>query len=618
MEYGKFTYPFRYNPSPEVREAADDIIRHIDSSPELKTAFSEGKMLGVLVVQAEDIPDKSYPAAAVSDSRWNAEVYKDTGKVLPLHSLASSCGRYHYLAAFSGLAGGRSTVEGFVPPVFDLTVPDGHFKRGEAEINAINSRIAEAIEATVAGRMPGNSTATPEIQALKIKRKYLSDELQKWIFRQYKVLNGLGEEKSIADIFADCGLVPPGGTGECAAPKLLQFAFLHGLRPVAMGEFWYEAGNDTREKAGSYFDTTADEDSNAHSCPAGKEGQVDDTAKKDGHAASIAGRISSHKRCGQFYPSCSSKCGPLLRWMLKGLNVDNPYGFDDSHVPEILWEDEYLMAVNKPAGMLCTPGKDGQKCLLERLPQPVYSVHRLDMDTSGILVVAKTLRVQKELHRQFENREVSKSYLAILENHSGLRPGDCGIVDLPMRPDIDDRPRQIIDYVYGKPAITGYEVLDTFCSIDDIVFPGHRPEESHAYTVEATGNTIHRSSTTETAGNTVGRNATAGTAGDTVGRNATSRITMDNIIAAEKFDTATAQFALTRFRPLTGRTHQIRVHASAPQGLGCPIAGDLLYGGQYFRRMYLHAESITIRHPMTGEMLDFSIPAATNKTDIEY
>lgn len=469
----RFTYPFRYDPAPEIRAAANEISSHINNSGKLKEAFSDGKMLGVLIVSWD------------SDAELDGDVFKH------IHRLANSQDngkQYGYLAAFSGLAGGKNTLEGFVPPIFDLLDPDGLFKIEEARISEINRQIETLTESEGSG--------SASVQALKVKRKSMSDDLQKWIFSRFVVYNGLGEQKSILDIFAEKGLVPPGGTGECAAPKLLQYAFANGLAPVSMGEFWYESA----------------------------------------HSAKTHSRVH-----GQFYPSCSSKCGPLLRWMLHGIDVDTPYGFNDGWTPDIIWEDGYMMAVAKPAGMLCVPGKDGQTSLMERLQQPAYSVHRLDMDTSGVLLVAKTLRVQKELQRQFENREISKTYIAIVENASGaLKTGDQGSVDLPMRLDVDDRPRQIVDYIYGKPASTGYEVLGT-----------------------------------------------DGSKG----------------------------LAMVRFSPRTGRTHQIRVHSSHPSGLGSPIAGDLLYGGRYCRRMYLHAESITFRHPMTGEEMSLTCQAGFGLSD---
>lgn len=458
-----FTYPFRYLPSKEIMEAAGRVISFIDSSGELSDTFGEGKMMGVLTV----IPGKGM---------------SDEDRII--HRLSDGTA---YLAAFSGIAGGQSRISGFVPPVFDLTVPEGHFKKEEARISAINSEIR---------LLEGKPDLSEKSALLKAERRRMSDDLQKWIFSQYRVINGRGESASILDIFAEKGLVPPGGTGDCAAPKLLQYAYSHNLVPVAMGEFWY--------------------------CSQ-REGSV----------------LNSGRRKGEFCPSCSSKCGPLLRWMMKGLKVDNPYGFNEDTVPETIWEDEWMMALDKPAGMLCVPGKDGQKSLIERLRQPVYSVHRLDMDTSGVLLAAKSLRIQSSLQRQFEDRLVKKTYTAILENRKGLKPGDSGIISLPLRPDIDDRPRQIVDHIYGREAVTEYEVLSA----------------AHDISVSA----------------------------------------------------GCVNLVKVRFNPLTGRTHQLRVHSA--EGLGCPILGDLLYGGSFYRRMCLHAESISFTHPVTGKGMHFCIPS---------
>lgn len=479
----RFTWPFRYFPHRTVREAAARLTGHIDSDGRLKEIFSEGKMLGVLVVRA----GKASGASSGKD-RHGMQADRDLLHRLPGNSPLCGEDDIFYLAAFSGNAGGHNMLPGFVPPVFDILDPDGHFKNEERKISAITDEIGRL------SAMPGMPPADERIMQLKEKRNRMSEELQEWLFRQYVVTNGEGEEKSILDIFADKGLVPPGGTGECAAPKLLHYALSHSLKPVAMGEFWYCGENEDKG-----------------------------TGK---------GNDSAVREKGRFYPSCSGKCGPLLRWMLTGVDTDNPYDFDDATVPEILWQDDSIMAVSKPAGMLCVPGRDGQKSLIERLPGPCFQVHRLDMDTSGVLLVAKTLRAQSCLRRQFEERMVDKTYTAIVENRTGLRKGDSGTIDIPLRPDIRDRPRQIADSTYGKRAITGYTVRE--------VMEG--PSGTHLAEVE--------------------------------------------------------------FRPLTGRTHQIRVHAAT--GLGCPVLGDLLYGGPYYRRLCLHAESIRFRHPVTGEEMEFT------------
>ena len=579
MTFGKFTYPFRYSPAPEVKEAASRVMAHIDASPRLREIFSEGKMLGVLTVAVDDTVSGRTPAFRQSDMNL-------------LHRLPDGTA---YLVAFSGNVGGANLIDGFVPPIFDLLDPEGHFKAEEKRITDINREISLLSEgrispdayrgngAAVAGNSivndvapasPGNSQAyrtgrdetgncTEErIRRLKEERKRKSDNLQKWIFSRYVVRNGKGEERNILDIFADHGLVPPGGTGDCAAPKLLQYAFTHGLRPLAMGEFWYPGG--------------------------------------------------------EFRPSCSSKCGPLLRWMLKGVDMDNPYEFDNDTVPEILWEDDSLMIVNKPAGMLCAPGKDGQTSLIERLPQPAYSVHRLDMDTSGVLIVARTLRAQATLQKQFEDRKVRKTYVALVENRAGLHPGDTGTVSLPLRPDIDDRPRQIVDFEHGREAVTDYTVLDILTpdgkpdnvpagnAGDPSRFTGPFPFREPMSPASPTG------TDTDASGYGISGEMDSRTELDSGERpDSSERSDCTAADSKAKPDNGTGsdsgpELALMEFRPFTGRTHQLRVHAAT--GLGCPIFGDLLYGGGWYRRMCLHAQSISFLHPITGERMTFTVP----------
>ena len=613
MTFGKFTYPFRYSPVPEVKEAASRVMAHIDASPRLREIFSEGKMLGVLTVAADGMDSGMTPlsrqAGNANDSGTDGQgselagrqeqhhdcadrelPYRLTDDELPhklpdgnlmqhddalprklpdgnlMHRLTAEgeshrlpdAGLLHrlpdgtaYLVAFSGNVGGANLIDGFVPPIFDLLDPEGHFKAEEKRITDINREISLLSEGRISPDAYHGNGTEDRIRRLKEERKRMSDNLQKWIFSRYVVRNGKGEERNILDIFADHGLVPPGGTGDCAAPKLLQYAFTHGLRPLAMGEFWYPGG--------------------------------------------------------EFRPSCSSKCGPLLRWMLKGVDVDNPYEFDDDTVPEILWEDDSLMIVDKPAGMLCAPGKDGQTSLIERLPQPAYSVHRLDMDTSGVLIVARTLRAQATLQRQFEERKVEKTYVAIVENKAGLHPGDTGTISLPLRPDIDDRPRQIVDFEHGREAVTDYTVLDILTpdgKSDNVPagnagdpsrstgpFPFREPMSPASPTGTDTGSSGYRTPDK--------KDCKAEPDGMT---GLDRRTEPDNGTGPD----SRPKLALVEFRPLTGRTHQLRVHAAA--GLGCPIFGDLLYGGGWHRKMCLHAERISFDHPLTGERLTFTVP----------
>lgn len=428
MDFGKFTYPFCYVPHRLVVDAADSLIDRIERTPGLKSLFSEGKMLGVLL----------------------AEGHKG---IIPLY-------------AFSGLAGGRSSVEGFVPPIFDYSAPDGYFRTREAEISAAGQH--EAAE--------------------------MSRELQAWLFDRYRVHNALGEEASIMEIFAGRGLVPPGGTGECAGPKLLEHAFRSGLKPLAMGEFWYGASPSSEVRAS-----------------------------------------------GRFYPSCTGKCGPLLSWMMKGLDVaPNPLdeGFSDGTEPQIIYEDEAIIVVDKPAGMLSVPGRVKAPSLLDWLRErfgEVHSCHRLDMDTSGLMVFARNAEAKTALELQFAGREVSKTYRARLvaapaNSGRNMKKGAKGTIALPLMTDWDDRPRQMVDKVNGKKAITEYEVTE--------VLPDGEVE--------------------------------------------------------------------VLFTPLTGRTHQLRVHAAHKEGLGRPIKGDRLYGDSTGGRLWLHAVTLTFRHPSGGGTVTFS------------
>ena len=441
--YGKrFTYPFCYTPDDEIVRAAERLIAHIGETPELDSIFAEGKMMGVLMVRDEE-------------------------------------GRESFLYGFSGLAGGRSRVKGFVPPIFDLTDPEGYFKREEAGISELNRQII-AIDGDI-----------PERAALKAERKARSTALQEWLFKQYVVLNALGEKKSILDIFAERGLVPPGGTGDCAAPKLLQYAYSHGLKPLAMGEFWYGASPEREVR-----------------------------------------------RQGCFYPSCTGKCGPLLAFMLQGLDVEpNPLEQDFPASEEdfsILYEDEDIIVADKPSGMLAVPGRTLKVSLQERLQRrcgpgtDIRACHRLDMDTSGLIVFAKGTDNLAILQQQFERHEVEKSYVAKLT--AGREPlMAAGRISLPLLLDFDDRPRQMVDFEEGKQAVTDWELI---------------------------------------------------------------KMMPDGC-------------ALVRFTPLTGRTHQLRVHAAHPLGLGRPIAGDRLYGGGS-GRLCLHAATLSFTHPRSGERMSFN------------
>ena len=457
-----FTYPFCYTPAPDIVAAAQRLISCLDSATQAGSASGNTATLGTLrggtASEAqrwgptkEDVSGGTCPLAALRE-----------GKMLGVLKVEDEAGTVGYLYGFSGTVGGRATVPGFVPPIYDLTDPEGYFRRREAEISAMP---------------PG-----PE-------RKAASAGLQDWIFEQYRVRNARGETRTIKEIFARRGLTPPGGTGDCAAPKLLQYAYTHGLTPLAMGEFWYGAS------------------------PA-----------------------SEVRQQGRFYPSCTGKCGPLLSFMLEGLDVapnplDREYGAETE--PRILYEDAAVLVVSKPAGMLAVPGRTRAKSLLEWLRErfgEVYSCHRLDMDTSGVMVFARSLPAQAELERQFAEREVEKRYRArLVATGHPFGHARKGTVALPLAPDWYDRPRQMVDFENGKLAVTEYEVLEELPDGEvDILF-----------------------------------------------------------------------------FPKTGRSHQLRVHAAHDRGLGRPIKGDRLYGSADGGRLWLHAESLAFRHPVSGERMCF-------------
>ena len=459
----RFTYPFCYEPHPLCLVAVEEVKREIE-----RIQPKEGKMFGVLVVEGEE----GVRREGVRREGVRREGEKEKGD-----------GRFAFLAAYSGLLEGRNDWDYFVPPVYDAQQPDGYFKQKEREIMA------------------------------SVDHKEMSQALQLWLFRQYRMLNARGEEKDLVEIWQDYHRsprirakypLPPGGTGDCCAPKLLQYAYLHGLKPICMAEFWW--------------------------------------------GPSPKSEVRHH---GQFYPACRGKCKPVLTWMLQGLDVDpNPdeHGFQHL-VPEVVYEDEAIAVINKPAGMLSTPGRteDYSVALWAKDKWPeALPAHRLDLWTQGILIVAKTQEAYRHLQRQFEEHTVKKKYLAVVE---GVPAKEHGIIDLPLLSDPMNRPRQVVDIEHGKRAITEYRVLAGvtggrfFCYTSDVT-----KEPSPCYTLLA-------------------------------------------------------------LWPHTGRTHQLRMHCAHKQGLGCPIMGDELYGTKA-DRLYLQAQAITFVHPASGRKLHFELPAA--------
>lgn len=449
-----FTFPFHYTPHKLTILAADEVQAYLRSRTDWKEELHTGKMFGVLVVRTSD-------------------------------------GQIGYLAAFSGNLAGSNLHDFFVPPIYDLLQPDGFFRIEEANISAINMQIkkmeesmeyqsarttlaettsmaeqqlskakhalkeakaerekkrAQGVDETELKRMERESqfqkaeykrmerrmkdeinvyteklqTIEKTIDQLKQERRKRSARLQQQLFEQFHILNAKGEIKDLCEIFKDTPQkTPPAGAGECALPKLLQFAYLHRLEPLAMGEFWW--GMSPK-----------------------------DEIRHEGH----------------FYPSCKSKCEPILKHMLIGLEVEKNPLAENIHKDtplEIIYEDEWIVVINKPAGMLSVPGKDNLDSVSQRLHRlyphatgPLI-VHRLDMATSGLMLAAKDKNIHQQLQALFETRKIKKRYTAILE---GNVPDNEGKITLPLCPDINDRPRQRVDYEYGKPAVTLYKVLE--------------------------------------------------------------------------------------------------------------------------------------------------------------
>ena len=514
-----FTYPFHYTPHPLCVMAAGEVQAYINKQTRWKEELDKGKMFGVLIVRP-------------------------------------SSGQTGYLAAFSGILCGSNSHSFFVPPVYDLLKPDGFFKIEEEQISAINHQIGQLqncdrylelqqkMERETVSSQQALSEArkvlkaakekreqrrlhrpneneqaamiresqyqkaefkrlerywkeqiseiktemesfSSRIEALKAERRNRSAALQQKLFQQFNFLNAKGETKNLCAIFEETvQKTPPAGAGECAAPKLLQYAYLSGLSPIAMAEFWWGESPKTE--------------------------------------------IRHH---GYYYPSCRGKCEPILRHMLQGLDVEpapsERYSLSQN-MPEILFEDQWLLVLHKPEGVLSIPGKSEEQSIYSllraRYPEATgpLVVHRLDMATSGLLLAAKTQEVHRHLQAQFENRSIKKRYIALLD---GILPEEEGVIDLPICPDYLDRPRQMVNEELGKTAITRYRVMDR--------------------------------------------------------KNGQTRIA---------------------FFPLTGRTHQLRVHAAHPLGLNCPIVGDELYGRKA-ERLYLHAEYLEFIHPVSGQRM---------------
>ena len=532
----KFTFPFYYEPHELSTIASSELQEYLETQIDFEHNFGLkpnqeglviGKMFGVLVCQNRE-------------------------------------GEVGYLWAFSGKLAGKNHHAYFVPTIFDMLQVDGYFRIEEDVLNAINRQIEilenseelqnkrnqldttlkeaaadiqnqknkikrlkierdekrisfsnrasteiEKLEILLSEESKKESILlkkmskywnfqlenaqkeldeiVAEIQLLKEKRRIKSSALQQKLFAEYSFLNVLGKRKSLGEIFDNN---PPAGAGECAAPKLLNYAFEHQLKPIAMAEFWW--------------------------------GQ------------SPKSEIRKHK---QFYPACKSKCEPILMThMLKGLHIeanpfeDNPTGKEI----EVVYEDEVLLVINKPAEFLSVPGKKITDSVYQRIKEKYPEatgplvVHRLDMSTSGLMLIAKDEATYVKLQSQFIKRTISKRYVALLD---GVLHDNEGSIDLPLRVDLEDRPRQLVCYDHGKPAQTKWKKIKII------------------------------------------NNQT-----------------------------------LVYFYPITGRTHQLRVHASHELGLKTPIIGDDLYGTKS-NRLHLHAEQLIFIHPISNKKICFHCEA---------
>ena len=534
----KFTFPFYYQPHPLSEMAALELQNYLETQTDFdhnfgldgsQTGLVIGKMFGVLVCQNEK-------------------------------------GELGYLWAFSGKLANENHHDFFVPTVFDMLVDNSFFRKEEALLNAYNRKIenleiseeylnelenfkktkiqAETelqnqkfrikeqkilrnerrieIEATLneeellefndilAEESKKESILlkkmtkywkltlqtleekglvfSNELMQLKEERKAKSAALQQMLFAEYSFFNQYKEKKSLGEIFNNN---PPAGAGECAAPKLLHYAFQHHLKPICMAEFWWGQSPNSE--------------------------------------------VRQHK---QFYPSCKSKCEPILMGhMLQDLEMEeNPFIMNHAEGKdiEIVYEDEVMLAINKPTEFLSVPGKTISDSVYARIKEKYPEatgpliVHRLDMSTSGIMLIAKNEATAVQLQSQFINRTIKKRYVALLD---GLLEKSHGYIDLPLRVDLDDRPRQLVCYEHGKPAQTKWKTIEV--------------------------------------------------------KNGKTKV---------------------HFYPITGRTHQLRVHASHNLGLHTPIVGDDLYGTKA-DRLHLHAEYIQFEHPVTKEVMEILVEA---------
>lgn len=534
----KFTFPFYYEPHLLAKIATTEVQSYLENQTDFEhnfgldinnNALAIGKMFGVLVVKNKQ--DK-----------------------------------IGYLTAFSGKLADKSLPEKFVPPVFNMRTSGSFYIKGELEIDVMNAQLGvlkkdkkylelkkiitentaiiqtdlsfqrnrmkraksdrksqkkraitllndlefEELTKKLTQESYNNQFFIKELQeyyqakiekinlefkvfedkiiALKKERKEKSNYLQQTLFSKYAFLNQQKELKNLLTIFNNPAIKPPAGSGECAAPKLLQYAFANNLTPITMAEFWW----------GSAPNAT----------------------------------VRHHKN---YYPACQGRCKPILTHMLAHTEMDANLlleNLSEKQDLEIIYEDGALIVVHKPAEFLSVPGKDIKDSVYTRIKERYPSatgpliVHRLDMSTSGVLLLTKTKEANKALQSQFINRTIKKRYVALLD---GNLSKNSGKITLPLRVDLNDRPKQLVDFTYGKPAETDWKIINK--------------------------------------------------------ENGKTRV---------------------HLYPITGRTHQLRMHAAHKNGLNTPIVGDDLYGKKE-KRLHLHAEFIEFLHPTTLKKMSFTV-----------
>lgn len=526
----KFTFPFYYKPDELTKFAVSQLQDYLENE------FSAEHNFGLNSQQNGLIIGKMFGVLVVKDNE----------------------GKLGYLSSFSGKLAGTNEHERFVPPVFDMLTENSFFKKEEQILNQFNYEIdklesdkefiqlksdfekyfRESIDELAAFKIwIKNNKAQrkkireaalndlseielirqsnldqfklkmlkeswddflnaikhrinefeEKIENLKKVRKEKSSALQNQLFEQYSFLNKDGKAKSLQSIFAETIFEkPPAGAGECSTPKLLQYAFLNNLKPISFAEFWW--------------------------------------------GASPKSEVRKHKH---FYPACSGKCRPILKHMLAGIEIEENLllrNLGKDKELKIVYEDESFVVVNKPAELLSVPGIEIHDSVYTRLQdildvEPLI-IHRLDMSTSGLLIVAKTKDAHKNIQHQFLKRTVKKRYSALLSKAINENEGE---IDLPLSGDLNDRPRQLVCFENGKKAITKWQVVEK-----------------------------------------------------------------------------NEQTTKVHFWPLTGRTHQLRMHAAHELGLNAPIIGDDLYGTAA-KRLHLHAASLEFIHPKTKETIKFEV-----------